>query len=508
MAQILKASRTPIIAAFTRLQCSLDQTRLNLRIWSVAFVEGFSTLSVEVIAIRLAIPVVGSSMTLTGIVLGTVLFALSAGYWRGGALSSRWTIQKIHAALARNLLLAAAFYVCLTFPLEATLLEKALDLGLSLPLALGATAAALFVLPVYLASQTVPMLAELINTDGKAGKASGKVLFCSTLGSVAGGIITPVYLFPWLGVQASTYVVSGSLVAIAGWMAFGRPRPTRVDMAFLLWGLLATLTVVGAGLIARSSISRGEYLFAFDSAHQSIRVVESRNDQGRLERIMVLNGARASGVYADTRESFFAYVREADQVLADTRSETVLTIGAAGFTFPRDAAAMPFVKRVDTVDVDPSVREIAERHFLREPLSAKVRFYPISARSALREFQKRGRHYDFTLLDAYNGEGIPDELVTTEFFRGVRAISGRVAANMILDTDLESEFARNVLASFREAFGGVWVKDVDRRDSDLTNYLVTNWSVEGSSPWHGAGRTYSDNRNSADRDHISMIWSE
>jgi len=79
---------------------------------------------------------------------------------------------------------------------------------------------------------------------------------------------------------------------------------------------------------------------------------------------------------------------------------------------------------------------------------------------------------------------------------------------MILDTDLESEFARNVLASFREAFGGVWVKDVDRRDSDLTNYLVTNWSVEGSSPWHGAGRTYSDNRNSADRDHISMIWSE
>ena len=58
--------------------------------WIIAFVEGFSTLAVEVIAIRLAIPVVGSSITLTGVMLGVVLFALSAGYWRGGALSAEW----------------------------------------------------------------------------------------------------------------------------------------------------------------------------------------------------------------------------------------------------------------------------------------------------------------------------------------------------------------------------------------------------------------------------------
>ena len=63
---------------------------LSPRVWTVAFLEGFSTLAVEVIAIRLATPVVGSSMTLTGVMLGVVLFALSAGYWRGGELSSRW----------------------------------------------------------------------------------------------------------------------------------------------------------------------------------------------------------------------------------------------------------------------------------------------------------------------------------------------------------------------------------------------------------------------------------
>ena len=155
---------------------------LALPAWIIAFIEGFSTLAVEVIAIRLAIPVVGSSITLTGVMLGVVLFALSAGYWRGGALSARWDRPKTQIALARNLFIAAVLYGGLAFPFEALLMEKLLDWGFPLPLAIGATAILLLLAPVYLASQTVPMLAELINTEGHAGKASGQVLFFSTLG--------------------------------------------------------------------------------------------------------------------------------------------------------------------------------------------------------------------------------------------------------------------------------------------------------------------------------------
>src|ERR1700730_9179018 len=100
--------------------------------WIIAFIEGFSTLAVEVIAIRLPIPVVGSSVTLTGFMLGVVLLALSAGYWRGGVLSARWNRAQTRTALARNLILAAVLYGALAFPLEATLLGKLLDIGLTL----------------------------------------------------------------------------------------------------------------------------------------------------------------------------------------------------------------------------------------------------------------------------------------------------------------------------------------------------------------------------------------
>jgi predicted membrane-bound spermidine synthase len=464
----------------------------------IAILEGFSTLAVEVIAIRLATPVAGSSMTLTGVMLGVVLFALSAGYWRGGELSSRKDGSRIKTAVARNLLVAGAIYAVFSFPLEALFLEKLLDAGLALGLAIGVTATVLFVLPVYLASQTVPMLAELTNTEGKAGKASGKILFFSTLGSVAGGILTPVFLFPTVGVRASTYVVCGLLVGGAGLAMPGRVQQRT---------LISLITLLVAVSLARVMSSPGNNRFSFDSAHQSIWIVEEATTGGRVQRVMYLNGGRASGIYADTGQSSFRYVREADQALAASRSESVLAVGAAGFTFPRDAAGMPFVKQVDAVDVDPVVLSIAEQHFLLSPVPSKVRFFPLSARGALRQFREQGRRYGFTLLDAYSGMGIPEELLTIEFFSQVRAVSDRVAANIIMDSETESDFARNVLASFRHVFGRVWIKDLDPDgDSYTSNVMVTNWDLEGSEEWTGRGRIYTDDRDSGDGDHVKMMW--
>ena len=468
--------------------------------WIIAFIEGFSTLAVEVIAIRLAIPVVGSSVTLTGVMLGVVLLALSAGYWRGGELSARWDIAQTRTALARNLLLAAVLYGALAFPLEATLLEKFLDAGLGLPLAIGVTATLLFLLPIYLASQTVPMLAELINVDGKAGKASGRVLFFSTIGSVAGGIVTPVWLFPNIGVARSAYVVCGLLAGIAGAMAIGHFRAVKILGA----GAAGLAAIVSARTLAATDSG----VFSFDSAYQSFRLVEERAGNGRAERILMMSGGRASGIYADNGETSFEYVREAERALAETKPATVLVIGAAGFTFPRDAANFPGVRQVDAVDVDPVVREVAERKFLRQPLPANVRFLPLSARYAVRKLRADGAHYGFTLVDAYFGKGIPDELVTVEFFKDLRLVSERTAVNVQMDRPMESAFAKNVLASFREAFGAVWVKDVRlaREDSDLTNILVTSWAAGGSAPWKGTGAVYRDDRNSADRDHVALVY--
>jgi spermidine synthase len=473
---------------------------LALPAWIIAFIEGFSTLAVEVIAIRLAIPVVGSSITLTGVMLGVVLFALSAGYWRGGALSARWDRSKTQIALARNLFIAAVLYGALAFPFEALLLEKLLDRRFPLPLAIGATAILLLLAPVYLASQTVPMLAELINTEGHAGKASGRVLFFSTLGSVAGGVVTPVWLFSSIGVTWSSHLVCGLLAAVALAMAL-RQIPMWRAAAY---GCAALALVVAS----RAAVAPPDTLYSFDSAYQSIRIVEEPADNLRLARILLMSGGRSSGVYADDAETSFEYVLAAEKALGEVHPETVLVIGAAGFTFPRDAARLPTVRRVDAVDVDPVVLPVAEQHFLKQPLPENVRFLPLSARYAVRKLGKDGVRYGFTFVDAYFGRGIPDELVTLEFFSDLRPLSEHTAMNVIMDRDMDSAFAKNLLDTFRAAFGGVWVKDVKPGDSDLTNFLVTSWPVEGSKPWNGSGAVYHDDKSTADRDHVRMVWSD
>ena len=92
----------------------------------------------------------------------------------------------------------------------------------------------------------------------------------------------------------------------------------------------------------------------------------------------------------------------------------------------------------------------------------------------------------------------------------MRAVSARTVANVILDRDAESDFARNVLATFRgrDFVGRVWIKDVDPGDIDPTNFLITDWPIPGSAEWTGSGRVYLDDRNTADRDHTRMIWSD
>jgi hypothetical protein len=471
----------------------------NLRLWGIAFAEGFSTLAAEVIVIRLAVPIAGSSMTLTGVMLGVILFALSAGYWHGGLLSAHGDRVTHLRILTRNLFLAGVVYAA-AFPLEGILLEKLLDKGWGLEVAIFATATLLFALPVYLVAQSVPLITELTGEEGKGGKASGKVLFYSTLGSVAGGIGTPILLFPFAGVRATAYMVCGLLFVTAAVAAIGGVQ----RLALIASGA----AVLAAVFLLRIASTPADERFTFDSPHQTFRIVERPAGNGRLERVMFLNGGAASAIYAATGESSFPYIRETAQALEAVGGEHVLAVGAAGFTFPRDAAALPGVERIDAVDVDPAVLEVAEHQFLKTVLPAKIRFLAISARFALRRFRAQGVSYGFTLLDAYSGKAIPDELLTSEFLSDVKAVSKRTVANMILDRGAESQFAMNALATFRSVFGRVWIKDVNPGDSDFTNYLVSSWQIPGSQEWRGSGAIYTDDRENANREHVRMVWAD
>lgn len=130
-----------------------------------------------------------------------------------------------------------------------------------------------------------------------------------------------------------------------------------------------------------------------------------------------MNGAFSSGINPETMKSPFPYIRKFVSITEKEQPKRILVIGAAGFVYPLEVSWLQSVERIDTVDIDPQVKHIAENKFLFQDLPKKVVFYPHSARWFVNQALKNNTTYDLIVLDAYNGRSIPDELTTVEFFK-------------------------------------------------------------------------------------------
>ncbi len=53
----------------------------------ITLLEGFAGLGIEIYAIRISATYIGSSISITGVILAMVLIAIAVGYWYGGRLS-------------------------------------------------------------------------------------------------------------------------------------------------------------------------------------------------------------------------------------------------------------------------------------------------------------------------------------------------------------------------------------------------------------------------------------
>ena len=66
----------------------------------VVAIEGFTTLAMQLVALRNAIPLVGSNIVLTSVVIGIILLALAVGYRNGGRLTAKLSDKQIISTLA------------------------------------------------------------------------------------------------------------------------------------------------------------------------------------------------------------------------------------------------------------------------------------------------------------------------------------------------------------------------------------------------------------------------
>ena len=131
-------------------------------------------------------------------------------------------------------------------------------------------------------------------------------------------------------------------------------------------------------------------------------------------------------------EMLFSYTRMMmAALLLREDPESILVVGLGGGTLPMAFQQLFPEAHLDVVEIDTAVVRVAEK-FFHFKASASTTLYTMDARVFGRRMKKQGQRYDLILLDAYNGEYIPEHLMTAEYLSETRTLlteTGVLAAN-------------------------------------------------------------------------------
>ncbi|MDP3540407.1 MAG: fused MFS/spermidine synthase [Azonexus sp.] len=437
-------------------------------IYAIVFIEGFCSLGAEIIALRRLVPHIGSSIVVTAPTIGFFLLALALGYASGAKVSGNYL-----NVVARNFLIAAALAgIGLAGVSVDWMFAHLQPAAMAYLVFIGGVLCPL----AWLLGQTVPILTNLMKAE-TTGEASGMALYWSTLGSFLGSLSLSLLVMQWLGVSAAVFACALGLV-------IGTLLLTRRDVKMALFSLSTAAVAAGFNL---------QHEVTADTAYAEYIIGDVDLPGQNNPRAFWVNKSTASLLDDSEPPNYTRYIKHLRQILLDDlgfKNKDILVLGAGGFTLSHREP----LNRYTYVDIDPAIRDIAEKHFLREP--ARGEFIADDARRFVATSERR---FDAVVVDVYSSHtSIPSHLVTREFWAGTRRVlkpDGVLLANLILDGKLETPYARNLLATIDSVFGRCAV-DVLHKAKALANVEITCFA--SSRP--GETGIYIDEKNRADLD--------
>jgi len=467
-------------------------------IYIVAFLEWWTTLSVEIVALRKFTPIIWSNSISTSIILGVILLALSYWYYIWWKISAN--NKKLEKRLIINLLISSVYYFFITFLFTEIILQNILNFSGNYFISVLLSSIILFFIPVFLASQTIPLLSELLKWNNSWEKM-WKLLFFSTIGSFIGSVSTSIILFPLIWVF-KTGVISAIILTFCALILsiFILKRNIKIQLISLI---LFWFFVYFNIMFDLNNMTNKFIIFEKANSYHNIKIYDVENKDWK-KRIFSLDWGYSSWIDLKDKKSFFEYIEEVENKVIELKAKNILVIWAAGFTFPNDISKFDFVENIDVVDIDSELKDISEKYFLQEKLSEKIIFFPDPSRFFINKKMEKlnnNKKYDLILVDAYSWKSLPPQVLTKEFFENLNKIGDNIFLNIIIDRDLESIFSRNLLTTLNNSFNEVYLKDVNIWIGWFTNLIVSNKKyskyIENKiTSW----KIYTDDKNSIELD--------
>ena len=453
----------------------------------IVFIEGFCSLGAEIIALRRLVPYIGSSIVVTAPTIGFFLLALALGYAAGARISERYL-----TIVARNFLISALLLgIGFSTPFVNALFAHVEPVWFAYTLLIGGILCPL----AWLLGQTVPALTNLMQTQ-RTGEASGLALYWSTLGSFLGSLGLSLFVMLWLGISAAVFLCAALL--LIGILVLGIATPGHRVRKLAIFVISLWLIAVPNLTLLRSAFLETDNALT-ETAYADYEIVETTTTDGLDARVLRVNSSTASLLADGDPPRYARYIDYLRRTLLQDlqfQDRDILVLGAGGFTLSHREPTNHYTY----VDIDPAIRTIAEQQFLRE--SIRGHFVVDDARHFVSKTARdSATRYDAVVVDVYSSHhNIPSHLVTREFWRDTRAIlkpDGVMLANLILDSRLQSDYARNLLATIESVYGRCAV-EVLHKDRPLANVEVL---CRNNSSNRVRGRIYSDEKNPADLDH-------
>jgi hypothetical protein len=214
-----KLAATYFLVAMPHLLSRLGLPVARAAFYTVILTLGVLSMGFQLLGSRLLSPHFGSSLIVWAWLISTFLAAFSAGSLAGGWISSLSLVPRTRALWASAIAAVGtlAFTAALGRPVLARIEEAFPESG---P-ALFVSCMGLFFLPVAALSSFGPQCVQYLAVRGMpSGKASGVVYAVSTLGNIAGVMLTAFVLIPHFRVSTLLFgwlaVAALSLASLLG----------------------------------------------------------------------------------------------------------------------------------------------------------------------------------------------------------------------------------------------------------------------------------------------------
>lgn len=439
----------------------------------VVFLTGACVLIIEIIATRILSPYFGNTIFTFSSVIGTVLAALSAGYYFGGKLADKYPSYKFFYSL----ILCSGLSILLLYALMVLLLPK---FGYRLSIIKGPIVAAgiLFFLPALLLGALSPFAVKLQGlrfAEEGIGGITGEIFFWSTLGSIAGCMLAGFVLIPRFGID--TLVLSIALILTA----LGLVPLIKIGVSGKTLGSVMFLLLTSMYLLVNALPSKDDtVIYCRDGVYEKITINDSWYE-GRRTRFFQQDRSNSGAMFLDSDDLALDYTKY--YVLykvfrPDLRR--VLVIGGGAYSIPKALLRDVPEAVVDVAEIEPSLPELARTYFKVEK-TARLNTIIKDGRRLLHDTDVK---YDLIFSDVYYSlYSIPAHFTTKEFFELAKdrlSRDGIFMANVIGDLSRqEASFLMSEMATFKSVFPNSYFFAVESPDkTDAQNIIFAGYNSD------------------------------